>query len=143
MKITNQALHHVYVLANQHKVNTKEWILSLQNMFDVIEDTVNEFEMQVQKMWSEWQELEKKSLNTAFTVEVREKYKEELAELQSQFEAVHNSFVEIEVSEFIATVMQSILLKAIEEEKIVWRKLIRNTSEALHAIGEIVVAKHK
>ncbi len=112
-------------------------------MFDVIEDTVNEFEMQVQKMWTEWQELEKKSLNTAFTVEVREKYKEELAELQSQFEAVHNSFVEIEVSEFIATVMQSILLKAIEEEKIVWRKLIRNTSEALHAIGEIVVAKDK
>lgn len=143
MKITNQALHHLYVLANQHKVNTKEWILSLQNMFDVIEDTVNEFEMQVQKMWTEWQELEKKSLNTAFTVEVREKYKEELAELQSQFEAVHNSFVEIEVSEFIAKVMWWILLKAIEEEKIVWRKLIRNTSEALHAIEQILVAKDK
>lgn len=138
MKITNQALHHVYVLANQHKENTTRWILSLQEMFDCIEETVNEFETQVWKMWTEWKSLEEKSLNTAFTVEVREKYKAELAELQAQFEAVHNSFVDIDISESIAKTMWSVLLKAIEEEKIVWRRLIRNTSEALFAIGESV-----
>lgn len=107
-------------------------------MFDCIEETVNEFETQVWKMWTEWKSLEEKSLNTAFTVEVREKYKAELAELQAQFEAVHNSFVDIDISESIAKTMWSVLLKAIEEEKIVWRRLIRNTSEALFAIGESV-----
>lgn len=143
MKITNQALHHVYVLANQHKENTKSWILALQNMFDVIEETVSEFEVQVWKMSAESKILEKNSTNTTLTVKEREKNASELDELQSQFEAVHKSFVEIEVSEFIANTMLAVILKAIEEEKIVWRRLIRNTTEALFAIDQVAVVKNK
>lgn len=134
--ITNQALQHVYILGNQHKTKVVDEIHTLDEMFKATEDCVQEFETQIKEMQKQGEELTKKSQNTAVKEKEREQAKKELAELDKHFEAVHFSKVSIEVSESIIGMMQAILEKAIEEEKIVWRRNVQSCSSALNSIAD-------
>lgn len=136
MKIifSNQALQKIYIIANAHKA-TAENIFVLDRLFDAIEDSVQEFEIQIQAMKAQGEELEKKSQNTSFKQEERDWFKKEIDQLNKDFEAVHFSNVEIDIDNDIIEIIQEVIGSAIAEEKIAWRRTIKCITQAKQSIA--------
>lgn len=134
--ITNQALQCLYIIANQHREKTQERIMLLDRLFDTIEDSVTEFEVQLKSMKQQGDDLTAKSQNTALKQEVRDQAEKDIIELDKNFQAVHFSCVSIEVPKDIVELMKDIILVALEQDKFVWRRNIKCATQAMFAIDE-------
>lgn len=134
--ITNQALQCIYIIWNQHKEKTQERIALLDRMFDAIEDSVTEFEVQMKSMKQQGDELTLKSQNTALKQEVRDQAEKDIIELDKTFQAVHFSCVAIDVPRDIVEMMNDVIHTAMEQEKFVWRRNIKCATQAMFAIDE-------
>lgn len=140
--ISNQALQHAYILAQQHKEKTPGEIMKLDRMFDAIEDSVKEFEVQVKKMQKQGEELTQKTQNTAVKEKDRAEAQETLNALDKEFESIHFQKVALDLQKETVEMMKHIVEVAIDGEKIAGRRNVKCTSEVLFACDEYL-AKNK